>query len=54
MKRDPYRYFRIEARELLEGLSQGVLQLERGPASPELVARLLRLAHTLKGASRVV
>jgi two-component system chemotaxis sensor kinase CheA len=53
MTRDPYRYYRIEARELLEGLRQGALELERG-AGPPAVARLLRLAHTLKGASRVV
>jgi two-component system, chemotaxis family, sensor kinase CheA len=52
--RDPYKYFRIEARELLDGLSQGVLELEKGPPGKDLVARLLRLAHTLKGASRVV
>jgi two-component system chemotaxis sensor kinase CheA len=51
---DPYRYFRIEARELVEGLSQGVLALEKGPREAELVPRLLRLAHTLKGAARVV
>ncbi len=54
MSRDPYRYFRIEARELLDGLGQGVLELERGQAGRETVARLLRLAHTLKGAARVV
>lgn len=54
MDKDPYRYFRIEARELLEGLTQGVLQLERGPAGKDVVGRLLRLAHTLKGAARVV
>src|SRR5439155_1722266 len=51
---DPYKYFRIEARELLEGLNRGVLDLERGLHDGELVARLLRLAHTLKGAARVV
>ncbi len=54
MARDPYKYFRVEARELLDGLSQGVLDLERGGANRELVARLLRFAHTLKGAARVV
>ncbi len=54
MARDPYRYFRIEARELLDGLTQGVLQLEKGIPAPDAVARLLRLAHTLKGAARVV
>src|SRR5579863_4102943 len=54
MAQDPYKYFRIEARELLEGLSQGILELEKGAAGKELVGKLLRLAHTLKGASRVV
>ncbi len=54
MAKDRYRYFRIEARELLDGLSRGVLELERTPDDRALVARLLRLAHTLKGAARVV
>lgn len=54
MPQDQYKYFRIEARELLEGLGQGVLELERGENKKEVVARLLRIAHTLKGASRVV
>jgi two-component system chemotaxis sensor kinase CheA len=54
MSKDPYRYFRIEARELLEGLGAGVLDLERAPSDKDVIARLLRLAHTLKGASRVV
>ena len=53
MARDPYRYFRIEARELADQLGSSVLELERtGDAA--VVARLLRLAHTLKGAARVV
>jgi two-component system chemotaxis sensor kinase CheA len=54
MAQDPYKYFRIEARELLQGLSQGVLELEKGAVGKDLVNKLLRLAHTLKGASRVV
>jgi two-component system chemotaxis sensor kinase CheA len=54
MARDPYKYFRVEARELLETLGQGLLELEKGPPSPALVPRLLRVAHTLKGAARVV
>jgi two-component system chemotaxis sensor kinase CheA len=54
MAKDPYKYFRVEARELLDGLAEGILQLEKGPCAPEVVARLLRLAHTLKGAARVV
>lgn len=55
MSRDPYRYFRIEARELVDQLGAGALELEKGPADPAaVVARLLRVAHTLKGAARVV
>lgn len=54
MPHDQYKYFRIEARELLEGLGQAVLELERGESQKEVLARLLRLAHTLKGAARVV
>ncbi len=52
--KDRYKYFRIESRELLEGLSQGMLELERGGPGKDLIGRILRLAHTLKGASRVV
>ncbi|MGH7295019.1 MAG: Hpt domain-containing protein, partial [Polyangiaceae bacterium] len=54
MARDPYRYFRVEAREILESLGRAVLALERGASAPELVADMLRLAHTLKGAAHVV
>jgi len=51
MAKDPYKYFRVEARELLDGLAQGILQLEKDSPTPEVMARLLRLAHTLKGAA---
>jgi two-component system, chemotaxis family, sensor kinase CheA len=51
--RDPLRYFRIEARELVDQISAAVLDLDQEPA-PDQVARLLRYAHTLKGAARVV
>src|SRR6266852_6121794 len=54
MAKDPYKFFRVEAREILDGLSQGVLELEKGTGGKDTVGRLLRLAHTLKGASRVV
>ncbi len=54
MVEDPYKYFRIEAKELLEGLTQGVLGLEKGGEGKERVGRILRLTHTLKGAARVV
>ncbi len=51
---DPYRYFRVEARELVEQLGAGAMELEKGPPPADLVPRLLRLAHTLKGAARIV
>lgn len=51
--RDPLRYFRVEAQELVEQISSGVLDLDQRPG-PEPVAKLLRVAHTLKGAARVV
>ena len=54
MTADPYKYFRLEARELLDQSGQCVLDLEKGAAAAPLVQRLLRLAHTLKGAARVV
>jgi two-component system, chemotaxis family, sensor kinase CheA len=50
---DRYKYFRIEAREILEQLGRGALDLEKGPAA-DAVPAMLRLAHTLKGAARVV
>lgn len=54
MAQDPYKYFRIEARELTEQLSRNVLELEKSAEPAGIVARLLRFAHTLKGAARVV
>ncbi len=51
---DPYKYFRVEAGEILEQLQQGLLDLEKGVPAAEVVPKLLRLAHTLKGAARVV
>jgi two-component system chemotaxis sensor kinase CheA len=51
---DPYRYFRIEARELLEQLTQGLLSLGDGEGGAQAVPELFRYAHTLKGAARVV
>ncbi|HTE50369.1 MAG TPA: response regulator [Kofleriaceae bacterium] len=54
MNPDPYRYFRVEARELVDALGKGALALERTAPLPAQIAHLLRLAHTLKGAARVV
>src|SRR5437762_2115041 len=54
MAKDPYKYFRIEARELLDSISQGVMGLEKEAPGKEPLAKVLRYAHTLKGAARVV
>ena len=53
MTADPYKYFRLEARELVEALGRDTLVLEEA-ATADVVQRLLRHAHTLKGAARVV
>lgn len=54
MAQDPYRYFRPEARNLLDQFAQGILEIEKNGDGAGAVQRLLRLAHTLKGAARVV
>ncbi|SEK94433.1 two-component system, chemotaxis family, sensor kinase CheA [Roseateles sp. YR242] len=56
MAKDPYRYFRVEARDLLTQMSETVLAAEQAePAQAlEVPAKMLRLAHTLKGAASVV
>ena len=54
MAKDPYKYFRVEARELVEQLGKATLALEHADATQPLIAQLLRFAHTLKGAARVV
>ncbi len=53
MADDPYRYFRLEAREILDQFGAAALGLEKNGEAGQ-VQRLLRLAHTLKGAARVV
>jgi two-component system chemotaxis sensor kinase CheA len=52
--RDPFKYFRVEARELCDALQRGALGLEKAAPSPDAAAALLRQAHTLKGAARIV
>ena len=49
-----YQYFKIEAREIVADLSRDILGLERAARAPNSMLRLLRQAHTLKGAARVV
>jgi two-component system chemotaxis sensor kinase CheA len=48
---DPYRYFRIESRDLLDAMRAC---LHRDDDQPAQVGVILRHAHTLKGAARVV
>ncbi|MET0208762.1 MAG: response regulator [Burkholderiaceae bacterium] len=55
MAKDPYRFFRVEARDLLRQMGEAVLEAEQGTGSGgDLPAQMLRLAHTLKGAASVV
>src|SRR2546426_1604421 len=54
MAKDRLQYFRPEAKELLEGLGGGMLELEKGQQIAEVLPELLRLAHTLKGAAGAV
>jgi two-component system chemotaxis sensor kinase CheA len=54
MAQDPYKYFRPEARDLVDQFAKGVLDLEKGESTTTAVQKLLRLAHTLKGAARIV
>jgi two-component system chemotaxis sensor kinase CheA len=51
---DPKRFYRVEAREILDSLSAELLGLSRGESHPDASQRLFRLAHTLKGAATVV
>src|SRR3990167_1338901 len=49
--------FRIEADEHLQAMSSGLLELEKTPAGvqqTELVEKIFREAHSLKGAARAV
>lgn len=41
--------FLLEAKELLEDLEEGLLELERSPDDVEVVGKLFRVAHTIKG-----
>ncbi|MDY6972011.1 MAG: response regulator [Thermodesulfobacteriota bacterium] len=54
MSNDPYKYFMIEAVELLDNLNRDILEFENRPDDHDLLKRLFRYAHTLKGAAHVV
>lgn len=46
--------FRVEAESQTAALTNGLLDLERGRSSPPLLESLMRAAHSLKGAARIV
>ena len=46
--------FRVEAESQTAALTAGLLELERGNASPTQLESLMRAAHSLKGAGRIV
>jgi two-component system chemotaxis sensor kinase CheA len=46
---DPTETFRQEARELLEQLEEGLLDLEQNPANDDLINSTFRALHTIKG-----
>ncbi len=54
MAKDRFKYFRVESREILDQLARALLALDKGDGEGERVVEMLRLAHTLKGAARVV
>ena len=41
--------FLVEGRELLDQLDRDFVELEKDPTSKELIARIFRAIHTLKG-----
>lgn len=46
--------FREEVRSHAAALSSGLVELERDPANPQRIEPLMRAAHSLKGACRIV
>jgi two-component system chemotaxis sensor kinase CheA len=54
MASDPYKYFRPEAKDLVGQLTAGFLDLEKRGLDEAVLAKLFRVAHTLKGAARIV
>jgi two-component system sensor histidine kinase and response regulator WspE len=49
-----FELFRVETENQAGVLTSGLLELERGSKSPEQLEALMRAAHSLKGASRIV
>ncbi len=49
-----HELFRAEAENQSALLTSGLLELERGPANPAIFETLMRAAHSLKGAARII
>ncbi|NUP86660.1 MAG: chemotaxis protein CheA [Burkholderiaceae bacterium] len=45
--------FIVESRDLLEGMEQALLQIERDPDDPETINAIFRAAHTIKGSAGI-
>ena len=49
-----FELFREEVRAHAATLSQGLLELENDPGNPQRIEPLMRAAHSIKGAARIV
>lgn len=50
----PFDLFRMEAEEQVRVLQQGLIELEAGSATAATLESLMRAAHSIKGAARIV
>ena len=46
--------FRMEAETQTRSLNDGLLELENAPGNPDVIEQLMRAAHSIKGAARMV
>jgi len=46
--------FRVEAESQCAALTDGLLAIERGESSPSILETLMRAAHSIKGAARII
>jgi two-component system sensor histidine kinase and response regulator WspE len=46
--------FRVEAESQCAALTSGLLEIENGATSPQVLETLMRAAHSLKGAARII
>jgi two-component system chemotaxis sensor kinase CheA len=46
--------FTQEARELIQKLNDGLIELEKDPERHEIIKEIMRIAHTLKGSSKLM